>query len=55
MIDSLAAYLVRLVIGTDEQDFQCFASDFGHAEEQAIDAHPDGSVYAIHRLPSAES
>jgi hypothetical protein len=47
----LDQYLVRLVVGTEEQDFRCFASDFGHAEEQAVNAYPDCSVYAIHRLP----
>lgn len=49
--EGLDQYLVRLVVGIEEQDFRCFASDFGHAEEQAVNAYPDGSVYAIHLLP----
>lgn len=52
MIDhGLDQFLVRLVIDDYAQDFRCFADDFGHAHEQAIDAYPDGRVYAIHLLP----
>jgi hypothetical protein len=50
----LDQFLVRLVMGDGPKDFRCFAEDFGHACEQALGAHPDGHVYAIHLLPDEQ-
>lgn len=47
----LPQYYVTVVVDGKVRGMVFHASGFGHAEEQAYEAHPDGRIVSIHELP----
>lgn len=47
----LPQYYVTVVVDGKVMGMVFHATGFGHAEEQAYKAHPDGRIVSIHELP----